>query len=153
MTDSTHHAESVAGTKRLRVVVTESMWVDTDAEEARSLLDPSDYMDVYDAITRFRRIAAHDFAHIEYEGHVEDASDETPYGVEPVYGAGRERFLWSARHFVVKARTELSVGRYRDGNCPELDAVNRDLAAIEDRLRLMALAVDHPEQFDGSQTP
>jgi len=140
-----------AGTKRLRAIITETLLADVGPEEAARLLaKDADYLDVIEAVQRFRRIAAHDYEHIEAEVAIEDASEDWigPYGVTPVYGDGREKYLWSARHFVIQARNELSRGRYREGICPELDAVNRDLAMIEDRLRLMAWAVDHPEDGD-----
>ena len=141
-------AESVAAPHRLRMVVTRAMLVDVEPEEAARLLKPTDYMDVYDAASRFQRISAHGFEHVESDVYFEDAEDVVWYGIEPLDGVnGREKYLWSARHFVIQARTELSSGRYREGNCPELDAVSRDLAVIENRL--MEMAHDAERQIDG----
>lgn len=141
-------AEDVAAKHRLRMVSTRAMLVDVEPEEAARLLKPSDYMDVYDAADRFQRISGHGFEHVESDVYFEDAEDVVSYGIEPVDGVnGREKYLWSARHFVIMARTELGRGRYREGNCPELDAVSRELAAIENHLGEMALAVER--QIDG----
>lgn len=133
--------------KRIRVVMTQTMYVDCDDEEAGHLLKPYDYTDVYEAVDRFRRIAAHRMEHVESEVSVEAADEDEPWGdsVKPVHSNDRQRYLWSARHFVGKAMYELSSGRYREGHCPDLDRVNGALARLEDEIRLMALDVDGVE--------
>jgi hypothetical protein len=141
--------EEAPAKRRLLATVTERMWVDVDPEEAERLLDPSDYLDVYEAVDRYRRIAAHATEHIDADVTLE-ADDDTTRGdywrvTTPVDGNGRQRYLWSARHFVGKARHELSLGRYREGYCPELDKVNGALARLEDELRLMAMEGERPE--------
>lgn len=133
--------------RRLRVTTTETMFVDVTDEEGDRLLNPYDYTDVYEAVGRFRRIAAFGTHHIESDVTVEEhtADDIGPYGIDVVHGDRDEQFLWSARHFVGKAMFELSSGRYRQGRCPELDEVRGALQRLEDRLRLMALEVDRPD--------
>ena len=152
MTEPNLNAESVA---RLRFTWTQTMDVDVDPEEAASLLDSNDMLDVSDAATRYRRQAHHDYEFIEHDVAVEAVADLLPlWGYRALEGGtGQEGYLWSARHFIIQARNELSSGRYREGHCPDLDAVNRDLAVIEDRLREMAWAVDHPELMEGEVTP
>ena len=144
-----------ARSQRLRFTWTQTMDVDVDPQEAASLLDSNDMLDVSDAATRYRRQAHHDYEFIEYDVAVEAVEDDLlpMWGYKALEGGtGQEGYLWSARHFIIQARNELSSGRYREGHCPDLDAVNRDLAVIEDRLREMAWAVDHPELIDGTPT-
>jgi len=61
---------------------------------------------------------------------------------EPIDGTGRQSYLWTARNLVSDARYELSSGRYREGNCGEMDDVNAELGRLEERLRVMALSVE-----------
>lgn len=89
-------------------------------------------------------MAAYGGEHTESWVEIEEIEcDDRLYCIEVVDGIdGREQWLWSALHFLDKSRRMLSSGRYRQGNCPELDAVNRDLGRLEEELRLMALEAD-----------
>lgn len=130
---------------RLRFTFTKSMWVDIGREEGQRLLDADDYTELVEAATRAQRIAAQAGHHVGDAYIVVERYDEGDYvDADPIEWDDREKYLWSARHFVNKARYELSCGRYREGHCPDLDRVNRDLGRLEEQLRLMALAVDNP---------
>lgn len=136
---------ALIGVQRLRVEWTESLLVDVPRPQAKRLLNPSDYLDVYEAAARFRRQSHYS------PSNVEDASVRIePYQrsrswwdaeVIDTETAG-EGYLWSARHFVGEARRMLGSGRYREGHCPDLDRLNTALGRLEEELRLMALAVD-----------
>lgn len=140
---------------RFRFTVTERMWIDVHPDEADSLRpykterdgEPVTYAPdletISDFYTRARRISQFDWTHLDSDIEVEE--EEYKPWAEVVDMSQDERYIWSARHFVMKARQELSSGRYREGNCPELDAVNGALAHLEDELRLMALEIDRPE--------
>lgn len=158
--DTVHGCDGCCSTKperrRLRVVMTRTMWVDVDADVAERCLSDHDdchagctrshpdLTDLSDRVARWHRAAAYGHEYIESDLTVEDGTGDQPWYCEPLDGDTPEKYLWSARHFVIEARYHLASGRYREGRCPELDAVNGDLARIEDRLRLMALEVDHP---------
>lgn len=144
---------------RFRFTWTEMMWVDVPRGEAPSLRPYTttrqvngktekvtyspDITDVSEMYTRARRISRFDWTSMHGDIEVEE-EDGTPWA-DVVDISQPERYIWSARHFVMKARQELSSGRYREGNCPELDQVNGALARLEDELRLMALEIDRPE--------
>lgn len=139
--------------KRVRVTVTRTMWVDLSPDEAECVLPyerdgkmhPQDITELSDHFTRWQRIAAYGNEHYDGYLEVEEADGEAPWYCEAVDGSGRQKYLWSARHFLIEARYQLSSGRYRDGHCPDLDRVNGALAVIEDELRLMALDADGVE--------
>lgn len=140
--------------RRLRVIVTETMIVDENAEEAEGLLPVVDedgeehlpeYLDVIEAASRYRRMAHHAAEYIEGDVAIEAADDDDDWwrGTTPLDATtARPGYLWSARHFIGEAMNELSRGRYSEGHCPELDALNRDLGRLDERCRLMALAAD-----------
>lgn len=146
MTNLNDAVETVSK-RRLQMTVTEVMFIDVSVDEAERLLDPNaDSLDVYEAAARFRRISAFDIDQVDSGVELQAREDgDGSWGLRPVDGEARERYLWSARHFIGKARQELSSGRYREGRCPELDQVNGALARLEDELRLMALEIDHPD--------
>jgi hypothetical protein len=137
----------LARSRVVQVDMTRTMFVRLPAEEAEAALDKdADYTDMAERLTEWERIAHYDAHH--YDGGFE-ITDAEEYRLtdwlapEPVDAVdGRPSFLWSARHFVERARGELNCGRYREGHCPELDEVNTLLGRLEERLRLMALAVD-----------
>lgn len=138
----------------LRVTTSETMYVSVTGEEAERLLPEHDdegkvirwpdSTDQGEAVTRYKRIAGHRRV---TDGDLTIDTEDHGGWWEPdvIDGDDRERYLWSAREFVGRARYELSCGRYREGRCPELDAVNGDLARLEDRLRLMAMEVERPD--------
>lgn len=145
-------------TRRVRVTMTRTMWVDVPADEADAVLPYEhngkkhlpDITDLSERVTRWQRIAAYGHEHIEGDLTVEEAdpNEPDPWYAKPVDATERERYLWSARHFLIEARHQLTCARYRDGNCPEVDDLNGRLARLEDELRLMALegdGVDWPE--------
>jgi hypothetical protein len=132
-------------TKR-RVIFTDTRWwaADVAIETADRLLhEQVDIIDVAEEFTRIRRCEPHGVP-VEADLTVEAAavsfiaSDE--YGV--IDGTGPEEFYWSARKAVMEARYHLNCGRYREGDCREMDAVNASLGRIEEELRVLALAVD-----------
>ena len=129
-----------------RVVFTETCyWAATvEAETADLVLaDWADIIDVAETLEQIKLANPHDMpfeAWLTVEA-VEDQAMHVPdWGV--LDGTKPESFYWSARKAVMEARTVLSRGRYREGNCPEMDAVNASLGRIEEELRLLALAVD-----------
>lgn len=136
---------------RVEVTITKRMLVDLDPtdEGDRYLLDPDvDTSDLADSLSRWQRIAerggsAH--AHYDYDLEVRDATKDSlamTFGPVPIDGHARESYLWTARNRVADARYQLSLGRYREGDCVELDEVNRELDRFEERLRVMALAAE-----------
>jgi len=137
---------------RLRVTMTRVMFVDVDEDQTRygekdeKGRPTADYVDICEAVDRWRRITAHGTQYVDAWVDVDQDEDAGgvggTWGLDTVDGNGRQKFLWSARHFVIEARHELSLGRYREGHCPDLDRVNGLLAGIEDQLRLMALETD-----------
>ena len=132
-------------TKRIRFVDTRSIYVDLPAEDADAILATTDICDLADDYERFKRMAGS--GPVPFDGglYVEDATNQR-LGIwgdpEPIDGTEREKWLWSARNRVGDARNVLSRARYREGNCQELDAVNAELGKLEERLRVMALAVE-----------
>lgn len=130
--------------KRLMVVFTETMYVDVSDEEATRLCDANrDYMDVIEAACRWRRAAAHSTEHLEHEVTVNVHDDDfSLWGITAINGDDREKWLWSARHFVTEARQELIRGRYREGNCADMDRVCRDLGRVDEELRQLAIQTD-----------
>ena len=124
---------------------TRALYVDLPAEQADGILATGDICDVADDYERFKRMAGAERPPFDHDLYVEDATGE-PLGVwgdpEPVDGTQREKWLWAARNQVADARYTLSRARYREGNCQELDAVNAELSKLEERLRVMALAVE-----------
>lgn len=137
-------------TKRVLVTMTMHMLVDLPVEEAESVIKEDDITVLSEHVTRWRRISGYGQEHQYGDLTVEDAagdwlSESSWWGPVPVNGSDPEHYLWSARHFVCEARYQLSSGRYREGNCPDLDQVNGALARLEDELRLMALEIDRPE--------
>lgn len=134
-------------TKRIRFIETREFVVELPAEEADEVITSEDICDLADYYERFKRIA-HGRLNAHSEGDLtveEDDPERIPRGwfePEPIDGTGRESYLWAARTLVADARYELSIGRYREGKCPELDEANHDLGRLEERLRVMALAVD-----------
>lgn len=140
-------ATPTPATKRVRFVETRETYVDLPVEEADAFIEGEvDVTDIAETLTRLRRVARGNLnEHAEGGLCVKDASHVKLVGgwdPTPLDGTGRPSYLWTARSKVADARYELSVGRYCEGNCPELDQANRDLGVIEERLRTMALAVD-----------
>ena len=133
-------------TKRVRFVERRELYVDLPAAAADAILATRDITDLVDDYDRMKRVAGSDLTHHSAgDLYVEDATDQllgTWGDPQPLDGTGREKWLWTARSKVAAARYVLSCARYREGNCTELDEANRDLDAIEERLRVMALAVD-----------
>ena len=137
------------------VVFTEThYWAATvDAETADIVLaEGADLIDVAETLERIKMANPHDMpfeAWLTAEAGEDQAMHVPDYGV--LDGTKPESFYWSARHRVMQARTILSRGRYREGNCPEMDAVNASLGRIEEELRLLALAVDEQrKEADGA---
>jgi hypothetical protein len=133
-------------TKRVRFVETRELYVDLPIEQSVAILATTDITELADDYGRMKRIAGGDLtSHLVGDLYVEDATDQL-LGVwgdpEPLDGTGPERWLWTARSKLADARYVLTRARYREGNCAELDAVNRDLGEIEERLRVMALAAE-----------
>ena len=129
-----------------RVVFTDTRWwaVDLDAETAEMVLDKrADIIDVADTFTRARRIDPH-ASPFEADLTVERAEDQYLRWAESqvIDGTGTESYYWSARKSVMEARYHLDCGRYREGTCREMDAVNASLGRIEEELRVLAMAVD-----------
>ncbi len=127
--------------------ITQTMFVRLPAEEAEVVLaKEACSTDLADRFARWQRIAHYSPHH--FDGYIDvSAPDEARLDdwamPEPVDGVeGKPSYLWSARHFVGRARYELSCGRYREGHCPDLDEVNRLLGRLEEELRLMAFAAD-----------
>lgn len=129
--------------RRLRVTFTQTLLVDENLEDARSVLDAADHLTVIEAAHRYRTMAHHSSEHLDADVTIEEAdSDETGWAAVLDATTARPGYLWSALTFLDKASQELIGGRYREGRCPELDALNRDLGRLKERLRLMALADD-----------
>lgn len=144
--------------RRIRVTSTRSFLVDVPAEEAERLTElkdlggnvvhTTDGLDVIEAAARFLRRTNHAPEYVDADVRIEPADDGDLAGgyweptVLDATAPGAEGYLWSACHFVDRARQELSSGRYREGHCPDLDALNRDFGRLQERLRVMALAVD-----------
>ena len=130
-------------TKRVRFTETRELYVDLPADRADEVLAMDDITDLADEYGQLRRIA-HGRLQVHSEGDlsVEDATGGVDPLVQPLDGTGRQSYLWTARNAVSDARYELSSGRYREGNCPELDAANAELGVLEERLRVMALAAE-----------
>ena len=138
---------SGAATRVVQVDTTKSMFVRLPTDEAEVVLDKDACStDLADRFARWQRIAHYSPHH--FDGYINvSAADEARLDdwamPEPVDGVeGKPSYLWSARHFVGRARYELSCGRYREGHCPDLDEVNRLLGRLEEELRLMAFAAD-----------
>jgi hypothetical protein len=132
-------------TKRVRFVETRSLYVDLPAEEADVILNDRDITDLADDYGRFKRMAGSERPPFIGFLTAEDATGERldDWGDPlPVDGTGREKWLWAARNEVADARYTLARARYREGNCEELDAVRAELGRLEERLRVMALAVE-----------
>lgn len=134
-------------TRLVQVDMTKTMLVRLPAEEAEDVLHKDACStDLAERVTRWLRIAHHDPQQVDGYLTVSDASEVRldDWAIpEPVDGVdGKPSYLWSARHFVGRARYELSCGRYREGHCPDLDEVNRLLGRLEEELRLMAFAAD-----------
>lgn len=132
-------------TKRVRFVETRALYVDLPAEQADDVLATDDICDLADDYERFKRMAGAERPPFDSDLYVEDATGE-PLGIwndpRPLDGTQREKWLWAARNQVGDARSTLGRARYREGNCVELDEVNAHLGRLEERLRVMALAVE-----------
>lgn len=142
--------------RRIRVTATQTFLVDVPAEEAERLTELRDLdgnvvhtpdgLDVIEAAARFLRQTHHAPEYVDAYVTIEAADDGDLAGGfwEPTVldstVPAPEGYLWSACYFVDRARQELSSGRYREGHCPDLDALNRDFGRLQERLRLMALA-------------
>ena len=129
-----------------RVVFTDTRWwaVDLDGETAEMVLDKrADIIDIADTFTRARRIDPH-ASPFEADLTVERAEDQYLRWDEAqvIDGTAPESYYWSARKSVMEARYHLNCGRYREGDCREMDAVNASLGRIEEELRVLAMAVD-----------
>ena len=108
------------------------------------------YLELCEAYDRWRTIIAGAGGHVEAALDAEITTDPLHHLDDPlpVDGTAPQQMLWTARAAVMDARHRLSQARYREGHCPDLDAVNRDLGAIEERLRVMAMDVDKQRQSD-----
>lgn len=132
--------------KRVLFELTETWVADLDDEEAEWVLAPdADVCDLSDVFERLKRIAqGRKDAVCDASLTVEDAADAgwVPDWVMAIDGTAPQNFYWTARQRVMEAGTVLTSGRYREGDCKEMDAVRAALSEIEERLRLLALAVD-----------
>ena len=129
-----------------RVVFTDTRWwaVDLDAETAEMVLDErADIIDVAETFMASRRSDPY-AAPFEADLTVERCGDSHLHvpDFSVIDATKAESFYWTARKHVMEARHALNCGRYREGDCREMDAVNAKLTAIEDELRLLAMAVD-----------
>lgn len=129
-----------------RVVFTDTRWwaVDLDAETAAMVLDErADICDVADTLAAANRSDPYAYP-FEAGLTVQKAEDQYLHrdDIQVIDGTKPESFYWTARKYVMDARHALNLGRYREGNCREMDAVNARLTAIEDELRVLAMAVD-----------
>lgn len=134
--------------RRLRVTHTETLLVDVASEDAERLLDPRvDHLDQMEAADEYRRQAHPRSNFIFAELALEDADGDQPWYTEVLDAASAgPGYLWSAWHFLGRARQMLSSGRYRDGHCPDLDRLNIALGRLEEQLRLMALEAAKPKR-------
>lgn len=137
-----------------RVVFTETLhWAaEVDTETAEMILDErADIIDIAETLTRVKRANPHNYP---FDGSLTvEAADESFLYVgewDVLDGTKPESFYWTARKHVMDARYALSSGRYREGDCREMDAVNAKLAKIEDELRLLAMAVDEERKTSGA---
>lgn len=129
-----------------RVVFCETRWwsVDLDTDEAEIILDErAEIIDVAESLERVKLAHPHQYP-CDGGLDVERADESALYVADDMVldGTKPPAYYWSARARVMDARSILSRGRYREGNCREMDAVNADLTVIEDRLRVLALAAD-----------
>jgi len=136
-------------TKRLCFVTTKHVYVDLPADQADEILGLTDIVDLADEYERLKRVAHGRLQqHSEADLEVSDSREDVAAGwrldpwVQPLDGTGRESYLWTARNAVGDARHQLALGRYREGECSELDAVNAELGRLEEHLRVMALVVE-----------
>ena len=129
---------------------TETFYARIDGDTADRILPPDggqsvDTIDIADEWDRLKRTAIHGHQYVDADLTVDEVEKWAPWDAtffDDTAVKGDHGYLWSARHFTGKARTLLSQARYREGNCPDVDALNRDLDRIEERIRVMALEAD-----------
>ena len=80
--------------------------------------------------------------HLEVQVHDQRPEADVWYQTKVVEHDAPSRMLWRARNELSDAARTLSRARYREGHCPELDALTGEVRRLEERLRLMAIEVD-----------
>lgn len=116
---------------------------------------PYEMSDVGEELDRWRDLMgpephAHTYGELDVEVHDESPDSGSWYHPEVLDHDGQPQMLWRARRELGEAARTLVRARYREGHCPELDQITRDIRALEERLRIAATEVDEHRANGGT---